>query len=211
MEKELIKKAQEGDFKGAKRILNQLWGDILFKAAGDLDMLKVKTLGVFLSLCEAALEEGKDAELLMGLNYSYLSEISCLDDEEGIYRWIIKVMNNFLNIFSLSPKKGDYKLKKALSYIVTHHAESITLEEVAKQVSLSSDYFSFLFKKELGQNFSQYLRKVRIEKSKQLLDDLNRTLVEIALQVGFKDQSYFSTVFKEIEGVTPFQYRKSLR
>jgi YesN/AraC family two-component response regulator len=64
-----------------------------------------------------------------------------------------------------------------------------------------------MFKKETGKKYTDYLNEVRIEASKNLLlrDDL--PLVQVAFSVGFNDQSYFSKIFKKIEGVSPNKWR----
>ena len=55
--------------------------------------------------------------------------------------------------------------------------------------------------------FSDYLNKVRIEQSKKILENGNDSILEIALKVGFEDQSYYSKVFKKNTGITPYKYK----
>ena len=57
--------------------------------------------------------------------------------------------------------------------------------------------------------FSNYLNKIRIEQSKLLLKNTDSSIVEIAMEVGFEDQSYFSKVFKNLTKMTPKQYRQN--
>ena len=64
-------------------------------------------------------------------------------------------------------------------------------------------------KKEVGVSFSNYLNKIRIEQSKLLLKNTDSSIVEIAMEVGFEDQSYFSKVFKNLTKMTPKQYRQN--
>ena len=80
---------------------------------------------------------------------------------------------------------------------------------MAHLLHLSSSYFSSLFKKETGVNFSTYLSQVRIEESKKLLKNTNYTIMQIAMEVGFEDQSYFTKVFKNNTGLTPKEFRRS--
>jgi YesN/AraC family two-component response regulator len=82
------------------------------------------------------------------------------------------------------------------------------LEDVARVVFLSPTYVSKIFKNEMKCNFSTYLNKIRVEKSKVLLLDNNINLIDISSKVGFDDQSYFSKVFKKITGVTPGKFRR---
>jgi YesN/AraC family two-component response regulator len=64
-----------------------------------------------------------------------------------------------------------------------------------------------LFKQEMGVTFTDYLNQVRINRSCELLTNTSLSLIDVSLQAGFDDQSYFSKVFKKIKGVTPKSYR----
>jgi YesN/AraC family two-component response regulator len=64
-----------------------------------------------------------------------------------------------------------------------------------------------LFKQEMGITFTDYLNQVRINKSCELLTNTSLNLIDVSLQAGFDDQSYFSKVFKKLKGITPKSYR----
>ena len=88
-----------------------------------------------------------------------------------------------------------------------HYSEKIILDDVAAETLLSPAYFSKIFKEQTNDNFTHYLNKLRIEKSKSLLRNSSISLVDIAGMVGYEDQSYYSKVFKKITGSTPGKYR----
>jgi two-component system response regulator YesN len=73
---------------------------------------------------------------------------------------------------------------------------------------LSPSYFLHLFKQASGATFTDYLTRTRIDKAKSLLLGSNFNITEIAYKVGYSDSNYFSTVFKNSEGMTPSAYRK---
>ena len=66
-----------------------------------------------------------------------------------------------------------------------------------------------MFKKETGQTFINYLNNYKKEKSKNLLENTNMTLLDISLEVGFNNQSYYSTIFKKYTNMTPLEYRET--
>ena len=66
-----------------------------------------------------------------------------------------------------------------------------------------------MFKKETGQTFINYLNNYKIERSKELLKNTNMTLLDISLEVGFNNQSYYSTIFKKYTNMTPQEYRET--
>ena len=103
-------------------------------------------------------------------------------------------------------------INKIKEYVSANYSKKLTLDDIARRVFLSSSYISGIFRAETGKTLSSYINEVRIEKSKALLCETPLSLLDIALLCGFEDQSYFSKVFKTIEGVAPKDYRaQSLR
>ena len=85
--------------------------------------------------------------------------------------------------------------------------EEDSLQDLADRVYLSRSYLSSLFKKETGDSITNYINRVRVEKSKALLVGSTVSLAEVAHLCGFEDQSYFTRVFKAKEGVSPKKFR----
>ena len=101
-------------------------------------------------------------------------------------------------------------ITKARAYIHEHQAEELQLGQVAKAVNMSSYYFCKTFKKVIGINFTDYVARVRIEKSKNLLLNPNLRISEIAFEVGFQSLTHFNRVFKNVTGLSPTNYRDQL-
>ena len=101
-------------------------------------------------------------------------------------------------------------MTKARAYIHEHQTEEIKLGQVAKAVNMSSFYFCKTFKKIAGINFTDYVARIRIEKSKNLLLNPNLRISEIAFEVGFQSLTHFNRVFKKILGQSPTDYRAQL-
>ncbi len=98
-------------------------------------------------------------------------------------------------------------IKRAEEYIAEHYMENITLNGLAEAIGISSGYLSALFPQTLHCGFVDYLNKVRIERACVYLEQNYFKTYEIAYRVGFRDEKYFSKVFKKIKGVTPKEYR----
>src|SRR3569833_2772432 len=98
-------------------------------------------------------------------------------------------------------------ITRAREYIQEHQTEDLSLGQVAKAVNMSSFYFCIMFKKITGDNFTDYLSRVRIEKSKNLLLNPNLRVSEIAFEVGFQSLTHFNRVFKKVLGQSPTEYR----
>lgn len=100
------------------------------------------------------------------------------------------------------------EVERAKSYIYEHYNEEISVEILAELVYLSPGYFSYIFKKETGQNLSRFVRIYRIEKAKELLDTTNMKIVQVCKETGFSNVSYFCKNFREYYGCSPEQFRK---
>jgi len=90
--------------------------------------------------------------------------------------------------------------------IETNYAKHLGLDYFVDKYRLTPEYISILFAKETGVTFSNYLKRVRIEKAKELLMNTNIKIYEVACRVGYPDQKYFSKVFKEYTGVSAKQF-----
>ena len=95
-----------------------------------------------------------------------------------------------------------------MSYISVHYHDEITVDTISSYVNKSKNYFSYLFKKEMGISFTEYLNKYRIEEAKKRMETTTDLNAEIAGKVGFRDEKYFSAVFRKLEGCSATEYRK---
>lgn len=107
--------------------------------------------------------------------------------------------------------KGNSSLiEDSIQYIELHLSENITLEKIAKEMSLSPTYFHKTFKKSTGRNLHDFIEEQRIKKSINLLQTTNYSLARIAYECGFSSQSYFSYVFKRRMKQTPRKYLEEI-
>lgn len=96
---------------------------------------------------------------------------------------------------------------KCLNFIARNYHTKFNLNEMATELYITPTYLSKLFKRETGQNLSDYILEVRMIKAKDLLSQLELSVTDIADRVGFQDAGYFSSTFKNYFGLTPHEYR----
>lgn len=101
-------------------------------------------------------------------------------------------------------------IEDTVAYINEHLTDPLTLEELASQASLSTFYFSRLFKKETGFTPHGYVITARVNIAKFLLKSSNSTIKEICFGTGFTSESSFCTTFKKVTGSTPSEYRERI-
>jgi AraC family transcriptional regulator len=102
------------------------------------------------------------------------------------------------------------KLQEIVSYIETHLTEELSLQQLAQVLHLSPHYFTSVFKQSMGMSAYQYLITRRIETAKQVLQQKDLSIIEVAHCTGFKSSSHFSNTFRQHTGVTPSAYRKAI-
>jgi two-component system response regulator YesN len=112
-------------------------------------------------------------------------------------------------MLDLTKNNFDSTILLALDYINCHYYEKIGVEDVARHVHKSKNYFSASFRKATGCTFVKYLTILRVENAKRLLLTTTLMTYEIAEKVGFGDYKYFSIVFHHLAGCAPSQFRKN--
>ncbi|MEW9699245.1 response regulator [Paenibacillus sp. SI8] len=102
----------------------------------------------------------------------------------------------------------DHKeMKKAVQYMQANYQKDLNMAIVSNHVSLNYSYFSQAFKEYTGESFVNYLKRLRISRARELLATTDYKVYEISEQAGFENTKHFSRVFKEMEGVSPQEYR----
>lgn len=103
---------------------------------------------------------------------------------------------------------SNFVIKRAINYIREHYQEGITQEEVSRELEITPEYLSTLFNREMGINFSTFLKQFRMSHAKRLLKGTDMKIYEIAKAIGYSDPKYFQRVFKDEIGVSPGEYRQ---
>lgn len=101
----------------------------------------------------------------------------------------------------------DRTISEIRQYISSNLSETLSRSTIADHFGMSDDYLSRLFHQKTGKKLMDYVTECRIEKSKQLLSETDKTIGQIAAEAGFSDITYFSKVFKIRTGSTPSDYR----
>lgn len=118
---------------------------------------------------------------------------------------LLSVNDYIVGIRSVHTENVD--MEEALAYIGANYFRPLNMAMVSNHVSLNYSYFSEAFKAYTGENFVIYLKKVRIRHAKELLAEGRCKLADVSEAVGFENNKQFARVFKELEGITPGEYR----
>ena len=127
--------------------------------------------------------------------------------EEYFDCYTVHFTSLFKEIIEHTPKNN--KMIREAEYIVKENiSKEIRLSDVADQIGLNAIYFSHLYKKTTGVNFTDFVIRCKINAAKAYLTREKTKIEAIAASTGFSDAKYFSKKFKEKEGISPSEYRK---
>lgn len=154
---------------------------------------------------------GMDADLKCIEEAYFQSKVLTKEQYEGFVR-MLSTFAQHLSLIGNSIAVSETKVEpqtvsKARRYVEKHFDEPITLTKAAKVVNTSVRYFCKVFKNYTGITFVDYLTRLRVEKSKDLLLNPNRRISEAAFEVGFESLTQFNRSFKKHTGMTPTEFR----
>lgn len=209
-ETQLCKLISNHDKAGAQDLLDRLLGHIFFYHAGDLAEIKARTLELIVVISRSVIAGGAHVGDIFRYNTTYLQEITRCSSIDALSRWLSGIVQRFIAVsFDYTDIKHSDIVYKAMDYIRKNCLRKLSLEEIANTVYLSKAYLSNIFKQETGISITEFINRARIDYSKKLLRETSLSLVDIANECCFGDQSYFSRVFKKYEGMSPKKYRSS--
>lgn len=113
-----------------------------------------------------------------------------------------KILNN-----SISENMDNTIIKQILEYVNNYFYKAITVQSLAERFFISPNYISSLFKREVGENFKDYLAKIRVDYACKLLENQDCSIQQVAEKSGYNDYFYFSRIFKNMKGITPSRFR----
>lgn len=209
----LIACLKSGDIDEASRLLTELINEFLNQSDGAPSSLQIKLMyiNVLNTLFKGCLPFLPVSEDIIKICVDYI-------DGSASFHTVDKMHTQLQNLLSVLTQqyheffgtKRHWLIDKIIEYIDENYASSLSMRDVAANFYLNPSYFCKLFKDETGVTFTTYLMSKRVENAKRLMSESSMKLYDVASAVGYTNVQYFSTVFKEIEGITPSQFRSGI-
>lgn len=140
-----------------------------------------------------------------------IKNICSIDDLKKYVKDSFTAVAKQIRIFKESKSGHHSKVIDSIKkYIDENYYKELSLEHLSKYAYLSPVYISFLFKSTTGENYMDYLKRVRLEKAKDLLRKADLKIYEVANVVGYSDYKYFAMQFKKEFGISPTEFRDGL-
>lgn len=141
-------------------------------------------------------------------NYFNYTAILSFSNTEDLKSYCDRIFDRI----KLAEEKKEYYdanslISKAKTYIIENINRDISQEEVANQLFICSSYLSRLFKKQTGENFTQFVTRMKVEKAIELLKDPQYKTYQVSEALGYKTPRYFSRLFRLQTGMNPSEYR----
>ena len=206
-EKEWLTQVRVGNRREVKRQLDRLLAYILYTEGGVTDAARMRVAELAVMLSRITAENGAVAENVLETTRQTVEKIQRAGNADALCQPLQDMSQACMDAVLYEKDKGNHYVRRALSYIGERYSEPLSLGDVAAHLGISPNYLSALFHQTTNVSFRDHLCQVRVEASKHLLLSTDLSLVEIAVAVGFPDQSYFCKVFKKTVGLTPGKFR----
>ena len=179
---------------------------------GNEPLRQMKTSNiVFTSLvCRAAMEGGLSPEVAYSLGDSYIQAVENCRDSGELSALATAMYHDFIYRVHYLHANPNYShaIQKCCDYIELSLDRKICAGDLASLVGYTEYYLTEKFKKETGKSVSEYIRQMKIDRAKLLLQSTNMSVQEIAERLAFNTPNYFIQCFRDLTGSTPAQFRK---
>ena len=208
-ERKLLSYIRAGDQAGARRVLNEMLG-AMYLTSPKLVVLRARAIEMMGYLTRTAVEDSPVMESLILRNHRWMERLIRARDFEDLSRVLTEALNDFIEgIYLHGFNRSNTRVSAALDYITRNYSKPLSLQDIAKEVGLSSYRLAHVVKSHTGKTVLQIITHARIQNARQLLEGTGKSFTDISYEVGFNDQSYFIKHFKRITGITPARYRRT--
>lgn len=207
----LLSLIKMGDPGGSRRAFSDFMEKFTRFIAEKPDALTLRLYELLGSMIDAAILGGGDEAKLNELVGNCFDDIGHVKDAQTAERWLSQIVVETTNLVAhVYEKRSKSLIRNAIRYIDENYGQPLSYKDVAKEVFISPSYFLSLFKQETGLTFVDHLTAVRIDKAKELLASSEKSIAEVAYEVGFNNPNYFSSIFKKLTGSTAKEFRAGI-
>ena len=211
-ERRFLQYLRMADKKRADKLIPILFTDIEILAEHNVDHIRHMLEELMTVSSRALIEAGIEIDAILKLVSEHRENMGRYTHSEELFRYTYQVFDRMLESVYLLIRSQEHNsiIREVRKFIDDHYSEKITMEDVAASVSMSPSYLSALFKEKMSMTVHDYLIRVRIEKSIELLGRRDLSIKQVMQQCGIESQSYYNRIFKKMIGLTPGKYRNQL-
>jgi AraC-like DNA-binding protein len=204
---------QQGDMERLKRLLKTFnYSKIHYLSLPDpIRQQKDMFIGLIAQVVNAAVLGGLNPEIGYSLNDRYIQQVETMTNMLPIVALTREMLYDYTSRVGRLKRTHQFSkpINDCCNYIHEHIYENLRVTHVAEFTGHNAHYLSQKFREETGQSISEYIRNAKIMEAKSLLKYSELTLADISEQLAFSSQSFFTTTFRQVTGVTPGQFREN--
>ncbi len=210
-ERVLLSLIKSGDRNGARQVLNETLA-AMYLSSPELVVLRARAVEMIGYLTRAAVEDSPMLGHIIEQEYQWIRRLIEAPDFEELSRVLTQALDDFIEAIYLQGfNRSNDKVSRALDFVSRQYMKPISLRDVAREVGLSPFRLAHLVKRHTGRSMLQVIHQVRVQNAQRLLEATDKSCTEIAYEVGYGDQSYFTRHFRRVAGITPARYRRTRR
>jgi len=207
LEQKLMISLENGDVQRCLTILSDIFRK--YPSVFEQDSIHYRIIEMMAAVRRIAMENGIRDKTDPG---HYIKRILCCCSREEFEQVCIEEVRNIACQISARKKSNIGKIVELTNKIINERfSEDLNLDDVSKELHISPQYLSRLYKNETGENFIERLTSVRIENAKKLLKEYTYSIKEVCYMSGYSDPNYFSKLFKKHVGLSPTDYQKQVQ
>ena len=210
-ENKLVDYILKNDQESAEKLIRRILDGFSVICVGNLDEIKTMSLWATANIVRSLAKElrtrfGETLDVDIDI-MNRITEAESLEDLVKAFMYITDYVSGSLEA---SLYTGSSTLvSSSLRYIKEHYREKLTLKDMCLELHVNPTYFSYLFSREMGQSFVDFLTDIRLGKASDLLSNTSLSIMDVSVMSGFENQSYFTKVFRTKKGLTPREFRNA--
>ncbi len=211
LEKLLLEAMYGNDAEQSRKLIEAFFVELKELMPGD-DQCRSMLLRLFLKISNTieSVDSRLQSEEGQGIfTFDPVGVVEGFDSPDEAEEWLKELYKKLASYVSNMKSRSGQLFLKIRQYIEKNYAKNdLNLKKCSEDLFLSSGYISMILKKESGKTFVDYLNEYRIQKATELLAYPDSKVYEVATETGFMHQTYFSSVFKKIMGISPRQFKE---